>query len=66
MIMSKKNGKIALPDQPGLGVTLDQEKMALYNEMYIKEVKEAGFENSTESPLYGAQFTRKYLKSLYE
>lgn len=61
-----KNGKIALPDQPGLGVTLDQEKMALYNEMYIKEVKEASFENSTESPLYGAQFTRKYLKSLYE
>ena len=61
-----KNGKIALPDKPGLGVELDQEKMAVYNEKYIKEIKEAGFENATESPLYGAQFTRKYLKDLYE
>lgn len=61
-----RGGKIALPDAPGLGVTLDHDKLAKYHEVYVREVKEAGFENSTESPLYGAQFTRKYLKDLYE
>lgn len=59
------DGKLALPTKPGLGVELDQDKVAKYNEVYIKQVKEAGYENGSESPLYGAQFTRRYLKNLY-
>ncbi len=61
-----KNGQIVMPETPGLGVKLDQDRVAKYNEIFIKEVREPGFENATESPLYGAQFTRKYMKPLYE
>lgn len=60
-----KDGKLPLPTRPGVGVEFDQDKMAKYHEHYIKEVKEAGFENGSESPLYGAMFTRRYLKTLY-
>ncbi|MEP6945934.1 MAG: enolase C-terminal domain-like protein [Acidobacteriota bacterium] len=33
-LMKYKNGKIAVPDGPGLGVTLDREKLAEYSELY--------------------------------
>lgn len=59
------DGKLPLPTKPGLGVELDHDKVGKYHEVYIKEVKEAGFENASESPLYSAQFTRRYLKTLY-
>lgn len=59
------NGHIRMPDRPGLGVELDEERVARYNEVYVKEVLEPGFDNATESPLYGAQFTRNYMKPLY-
>lgn len=61
-----QNGQIVMPDKPGLGVEIDQDRLAKYNEIYIKQVKEPGFDNATESPLYGAQFTRKYMKPLYD
>jgi len=61
-----KNGCIELNDKPGLGVELDKDKVEKYYETYIKEIKEGGFENATESPLYGAQFTRAYLRNLYK
>ncbi len=32
--MPYRNGKIAVPDGPGLGVRLDREKLAEYNELY--------------------------------
>ncbi len=60
-----KDGKLPLPTKPGLGVELDLDKVGKYNEVYIRDVKEAGFENGAESPLYGAMFTRRYLKTLY-
>ena len=59
-----ENGCISLPTEPGLGVKLDYDKLAKYNEWYIKNILEAGFENSLESPLYGAMFTRDYLKAV--
>ncbi len=33
-LMKYKNGKIAVPDGPGLGVKLDREKLAEYSELY--------------------------------
>jgi glucarate dehydratase len=33
-LMKYENGKIAVPDGPGLGVKLDREKLAEYNELY--------------------------------
>ena len=33
-LMQYKNGKIAVPDGPGLGVKLDREKLAEYSELY--------------------------------
>ena len=60
-----RDGKLPLPTRPGLGVELDLDKVAKYNEVYIKQVKEAGYENGAESPLYGAMYTRRYLKDLY-
>ena len=61
-----ENGCIELPQEPGLGVKLDQEKLAIYNEWYIKNVLEAGFEHTLEAPLYGAMYARNYLKDLYK
>lgn len=61
-----ENGRIKLGEKPGLGVELDKDKVEKYHETYIKEIKEAGFENATENPLYGAQFARAYLRDLYK
>src|SRR5260370_23536784 len=33
-LMRYENGSIAVPDKPGLGVTLDREKMRQYSELY--------------------------------
>lgn len=57
-----EDGCFFLPEGPGVGVRLDPEKVAKYNEHYIRNILEAGKENSTESPLYGAQYARKYLQ----
>ena len=34
--MEYKNGAIAVPDGPGLGVTLDRDKLAEYHELYLR------------------------------
>jgi len=56
------NGKVKVPEASGVGVKLDQKKLAKYNEMYIKEIKEAGFENAMDDPLYQAMYARSYIK----
>lgn len=52
-----------LPKGPGIGVTLDAERMAKYNELYIKEVYEKGWERETENHYYGAMHLRPYFIS---
>lgn len=60
-----KDGCFELPEGSGLGVKLDQEKLSVYNEYYVKNVLEAGYEHKLESPIYGAMYARNYLKDLY-
>ncbi len=59
--MSKEPGPYReVPEGPGIGVALDPERVAKYNELYIKEVLEKGFERETESHYYGAMHLRPY------
>lgn len=60
-----ENGCFTLPEGPGLGVTLDYDKIEQFHEVYIKDILEAGYEHKIESPLYGAMYARNYLKDLY-
>jgi|GEM_PF-142328 len=57
-----ENGCIEVPSGPGLGVGLDQDKLAKYNEWYIKNILEAGFDQNLETPIYGAMYARNYIK----
>ena len=50
-----------VPDKPGVGVTLNQEKLVRYNEVFIKEIKEKDLEISMDNPLYQAMYARPYL-----
>jgi L-alanine-DL-glutamate epimerase-like enolase superfamily enzyme len=48
------NGCLAVPDQPGLGVELDMERVEKYAELYVKEAKNFAFHESetlTRTPL---------------
>lgn len=61
----KMNGPyVDVPDAPGVGVRLDNEKMEQYNELYIKEVLEKGFERETENHYYAAMHMRPYFKDM--
>jgi len=51
-----------VPETPGIGVTLDPEKMAKYGEKFIKEIEEPGWERHTEDHFYGAMFMRPFFK----
>ena len=63
----KMNGPYCdVPEGPGLGVELDEEKGAKYYEMYIKDIVEKGFEFHTEDHYYGAMYLRPYLKDLHD
>lgn len=55
-----------VPTAPGIGVELDYDKLALYNEFYIKEILEKGFERETERPYYTAMFMRPYFKDILD
>lgn len=63
-MLKLENGCIDLPEGPGLGVKLDYEKLEKYNEWYIKNILEAGYENILESPIYGAMYARDYIKDV--
>jgi hypothetical protein len=52
---------VKVPDKPGVGVTLNQEKLVRYNEVFIKEIKEKDLEISMDNPLYQAMYARPYL-----
>lgn len=55
-----------VPEGPGLGVEIDEDKLAKYHEAYVKDILEAGLEFTTENHYYGAMFLRPYLKDLHE
>lgn len=55
---------VEVPEGPGVGVRLDQARMAKYHELYIKEVLEKGFERETENHYYAAMHMRPYFKNM--
>ena len=61
-LLKFKKGKVRIPDGPGLGVTLDKEKLACYAEYYQKEIHEKGFDRKLRTELYGAMHLRPYLR----
>ena len=60
-----ENGKVAVPEKPGVGVTLNQDKLKQYNEVFIKEIFEPELEISLDNPLYQAMYARPYLKEAF-
>lgn len=54
-----------VPQGPGIGVSLDEERLQIYYEYYIKEILEPGYERETENPYYTAMYMRPYLKAMY-
>lgn len=54
-----------VPQGPGIGVKLDEEKLNKYYEYYVKEILEPGYERETENPYYTAMYMRPYLKAMY-
>lgn len=56
-----RGGRVRVPDGPGLGVTLDPEKVARYAEYYQKEIRERGLDRDLHTDLYGAMYLRPYL-----
>lgn len=57
---------VKVPEVPGIGVALDPEKMLLYNEKFVKEIEEGGWERDIEDPFYGAMFMRPFFKDTNE
>jgi L-alanine-DL-glutamate epimerase-like enolase superfamily enzyme len=53
-----------VPETPGIGVTIDKERLAKYNEFYVKEIFEKGFERETEMPYYTSMYMRTYFKDI--
>ena len=51
-----------VPRQPGIGVKVDSSKLSRYNEFYIREILEKGYERETENPFYTAMYMRPYFK----
>ena len=59
--MLKREGPYMwVPEEPGVGVKLDPERMDKYHTLYVKEVFEKGFERETENHYYGAMHLRPY------
>ncbi len=52
---------VELPTGPGLGVTLDRQKVARYHEHYVKEVREKGRDRNLDCFDYTAMYMRNYL-----
>ncbi len=65
-LQMKKIPYMELPSTPGIGVRIDEERLVKYNELYIKEVFEKGFERQTEKPYYTAMFMRPYFKDVLD
>lgn len=63
-IQMKEVPYMKVPETPGIGVTIDEERLAKYNEFYVKEVFEKGFERETEMPYYSAMYLRTYFKDI--
>ena len=57
-----QGAKVHVPDGPGLGVTLDAEKVNRYAEYYRREIRERGLDRDLHTDLYGAMYLRPYLK----
>ena len=55
-----------IPDTPGIGVELDRDKLQFYNEFYVREIFEKGYERETERPYYTAMFMRPYFKDILD
>lgn len=59
----KMDGPYAsVPEGPGIGVEISDEKIEQYHETYRKEIFEKGFERQTENHYYAAMFMRPYFK----
>lgn len=57
------NGPVArVPTGPGLGVTLDPQRVAQYAEYYCREIHDAGLDRDTAAAHYKAMYLRPYLK----
>jgi len=61
-LLKFKEGKVHIPDGPGLGVTLDKEKLAYCAEYYQKEIREKGLDRKLRTGLYGSMYLRQYLR----
>lgn len=55
---------VRVPDEPGLGVSLDPEKVAKYAEYYQRWIRERGLDRRLDTDLYGAMYLRPYLVSM--
>jgi glucarate dehydratase len=53
--------RATVPDGPGLGVTLDSERVQHYADYYRHEVGERGLDRGLNSTLYKAMYLRPYL-----
>jgi len=53
-----------VPHGPGLGVTLDPERVGRYGEYYEHEVREQGLDRDLNTTLYKAMYLRNYLKEM--
>ncbi|WP_368234106.1 mandelate racemase/muconate lactonizing enzyme family protein [Anaerotruncus rubiinfantis] len=60
------DGKVQISDRPGVGVTLNRDKLQQYHEVFIREIQEPGLEISLDNPLYQAMYARPYLKSILD
>jgi len=55
-----------VPETPGIGVSIDEERLKKYHELYVKEILEKGFERETEVHYYTAMFMRTYFKDILD
>ena len=53
-----------VPEKPGVGVSVDEERLAKYHELYIKEIYEKGLERGMRQPRYSAMFMRDYFNDV--
>lgn len=53
---------LTVPEEPGIGVKIDPDRLAKYHELYIKEIKEKNMERETENPYYTAMGMRAFFK----
>ena len=64
-LQMKHSPYMEVPQGPGIGVSLDEDRLQTYHEYYVKEILEPGYERETENPYYTAMYMRPYLRDMY-